>query len=281
MAAARSLARLQHRASPPWLHAEVARRMAERLDFILREPRQVVVWSGVVGDGTQALAQRYPRARCLSVEADGVAPAPPPRWWQRQGLLGLPQPQPVAARSAELLWSNLLMHLVADPDALLARWRQALAVDGFVMWSTFGPQTLRQLRALYRDHAWGSPGAALTDMHDWGDAMVRAGFADPVMDQETLTLTWPDAESLLVELRELGANFDTARMAGLRTPRWRQRLLEALRNGAGPGGRVAMEFEIVYGHAFNPAPRAAVAAHTEVALDDMRQLLRRPRDSTR
>ena len=111
-------------------------------------------------------------------------------------------------------------------------------------------------------------------MHDLGDMLIEAGFADPVMDQETITLTWPTAEAMLAELRQLGGNVSLQRPAGLRTPRWRQRLLQALGDGADAQGRVSLAFEIVYGHAFRPPPRLRLAARTEVPLDDLRAMAR-------
>ena len=142
------------------------------------------------------------------------------------------------------------------------------------MFSTLGPDTLAGLRALYRDAGWGTAHAAFTDMHDLGDMLVAAGFADPVMDQERLTLTWATPEALLGELRTLGANADPARFAGLRTPRWRARLEAALRERATADGRIALDFELVYGHAFNPPPRAKVAGETRVPLEDLRSMAR-------
>ncbi len=97
-------------------------------------------------------------------------------------------------------------------------------------------------------------------MHDLGDMLVHAGFADPVMDQETLTLTWPDADALLRELRAWAAMPTRARMPGLRTPRWRERLCAELQALRGPDGRLRLDFELVYGHAFRAAPKPRVAA---------------------
>jgi malonyl-CoA O-methyltransferase len=168
----------------------------------------------------------------------------------------------------------MMLHTVTDPALQMQRWRRALAVDGFLMFSTLGPDTLAGLRALYSESGWGSAHAAFTDMHDLGDMLVEAGFADPVMDQERLTLTWATPEALLGELRTLGANADPSRFEGLRTPRWRSRLLAALRERAAGDGRIALEFELIYGHAFNPAPRAMVAGETHVALDDLRAMVR-------
>jgi malonyl-CoA O-methyltransferase len=164
----------------------------------------------------------------------------------------------------QLLWSNMALHLAADPQALFAAWHRAVAVDGFLMFSTLGTGTLTSLRSLYAAQGWGEPFAPFVDMHDLGDMLVEAGFADPVMDQETLTLTWPDGGRALDELRGLGGNMAMGRTRGLRTPRWRQRLLDALCAQAKhtADGRIALEFEIVYGHAFRPLPRPRVSTET-------------------
>jgi malonyl-CoA O-methyltransferase len=279
-----ALARVQRRQASaptaPWLHAEVARRMAERLPVIRQQPETVIDWWARAGAGEAALAEVYPKARRLRVEASPVLPvagrssAPwwSPQHWRRE--TPAIDEAAVPAHAGQLLWANMMLHAVPDPAALMVAWRQALAVDGFLMFSTLGPDTLGGLRALYRDVGWGVAHAPFTDMHDLGDMLVAAGFADPVMDQERLTLTWATPEALLLELRTLGANAAPTRFAGLRTPRWRARLVDALRERAGPDGRIALEFELVYGHAFNPPPRAKLAAETRVPLDDLRSMVR-------
>ncbi|HZE92553.1 MAG TPA: biotin synthase, partial [Rhizobacter sp.] len=116
--------------------------------------------------------------------------------------------------------------------------------------------------------------ADFVDMHDIGDMLVHAGFADPVMDQETLTLSWPSPQALLAELRSLGGNASPDRFAGLRTPRWRERLLSELASLAQADGRIQLRFEIAYGHAFKVAPRTSKSTQTSVSLDQMRALVR-------
>jgi malonyl-CoA O-methyltransferase len=108
--------------------------------------------------------------------------------------------------------------------------------------------------------------------------LVGAGFAEPVMDMERITLTWESPRRLLAELRELGANLHPARFAALRGRRWRDRLEEEMRRTlAGPDGRLALTFEIIYGHALKPAPRLKVSEHSAVSLADMRALLQSDR----
>ena len=145
------------------------------------------------------------------------------------------------------------------------------------MFTTLGPGTLATLASLYGQASWPPPFAPFVDMHDLGDMLVEAGFADPVMDQEVLTLTWPDAHAALAELRGLGGYAHPGRHAGLRTARWREALLQALAGTAGADGRPQLEFELVYGHAFRVARGPKVTERTAVPLEDMRAMVRRGR----
>jgi len=276
-ALAHQLQRLSQAAAAPWLHGEVARRMAERLPVIKQQPHTVLDWWAGLGGGAAALAAVYPRAQVVAVEATAPAAVASP-WWspRRWGARGptLRAEADIEAGSAQLVWANMMLHATPDPQVVMRQWQQALAVDGFLMFSTLGPGTLETLRALYRKQGWPSPFAPFVDMHDLGDMLVHAGFADPVMDQETITLTWADAAALLAELRTLGGNVDPARPAGLRTPRWREQLHKVLASTAGADGRPALPFELVYGHAFKPPPRPRVQQETSVPLQDLRAMVR-------
>ncbi|MBX3634388.1 MAG: biotin synthase [Rubrivivax sp.] len=276
--------RLQRAAAPPWLHDEVARRMAERLLLIRQRPRRVIDWDAFLGAGRRHLEAVYPQAEIVAVEADAPrrdasAAALAQPWWSPRRWVGgagtvlLASALPAAA--GELLWSNMGLHFAADPQAVMHRWQRAIATDGFLMFSTLGPGSLPELRALYAAQGWGVPHAPFVDMHDLGDMLLEAGFADPVMDQEIVTLTWADGEAALAELRTLGGNADPQRSAGLRTPRWRRRLAQALQQqAAGPDGRVRLSFEVVYGHAFRPLARPRVQAETRLPLDELRAMVR-------
>ncbi len=267
---------------PPWLHGEVARRMAERLQIMKRVPTLVIDWWSRSGAGGELLRAAYPKAQQLRVEPAAVVRRPKTAspWWSAQRWRN---DDAVAENSvpdgqARLLWANMMLHAVADPGALFTQWRKALSMEGFVMFSTLGPDTLKTLRQTYREAGWGVAHAPFVDMHDLGDMLVRAGFADPVMDQEVLRLTWATPAALRAELRSLGLNADPARCAGLRTPRWRARLDAALAEHAGADGRIALEFEIVYGHAFNPPPRVAVTGETRLSAADLQRMARTGRN---
>jgi malonyl-CoA O-methyltransferase len=289
----RAWSRLAAQPAPPWLHGEIARRLGERLAIVKQVPEHVFDWWSELGAGAAVLAQAYPKATVTGVlrpTADGAAatvasaaPAAAPAWRRWLGL-GTAGPRAIAQSAvppaqAQLVWSNMSLHWAPDAPTLMRDWQKALVVDGFLMFTTLGPGTLASLRELYRAHGWGTPHAPWTDMHDLGDMLVEAGFADPVMDQETLRLTWSSPQAALDELRSLGANDDAARFPGLRTPRWRERLLAALGARVDAQGRVVLEFEIVYGHAFKPVPRAKVSAQTQVGLDDMKTMLSRGRQA--
>ena len=278
-----TLRRLAALPSPPWLHAEVARRMAERLQVVRLQPARIIDWWSFLGASGELLAQAYPQAQRVLVE-----PTPAfvhrsqdaqraawwsPRRWRRDEVPVLMDGDPTG-EPAQLLWANMMLHAVQDPPSLMARWQQALAADGFVMFSCLGPDTARELRALYARLGWADPSPAFIDMHDLGDMLVQAGFADPVMDQETITLSWATPQAMLDELRSLGGNAAPRRFPGLRTPRWRRRLEEELAASAGPDGRIAMRFEVAYGHAFKALPRMPAGQPTTVSLDEMRSLVR-------
>ncbi len=271
-------------AQSPWLHEEVADRMMDRLQWIRLAPLAWAHWGAVRG-GLKAhrkLSEKYPQAvrfvaeTTVTKEVQAVEAMALP-WWKPAGWMG-PKThfQMPPAASVDMLWANMALHEAADPQTLLADWHKALRVNGFLMFSCLGPDTAIELRELYKELGWAPAGHELTDMHDWGDMLVQAGFAEPVMDMERITLTYETPARLLQELGELGRNFHPARFAGLRGRRWKARLesLIAQRLATGPDGRLALTFEVIYGHALRPQPRLRVSAMSSVSVEDMRTMLK-------
>ncbi len=282
----RAVARWQQAAplASPWLHEEVASRMLDRLQWITLKPGAWAHWGAVRG-GLKAhgdLSLRYPRAACFVAEPlarntrQAMAELAVP-WWNpaRWGRPQLHFEQPPPA-GVDMLWANMALHEAADPQALLAQWHKALRAGGFLMFSCLGPDTARELRDLYKDLGWPPAGHDLTDMHDWGDMLVQAGFAEPVMDMERIVLTYETPARLLQELAELGRNFHPARFAGLRSRAWKARLESLLseRMPRAADGRLALTFEVIYGHALKPQPKIRVSAQSSVSMEDMRAMLK-------
>jgi malonyl-CoA O-methyltransferase len=268
----------------PWLHEEVASRMQERLDFIKLQPKCWVHWAPLRGGvlAQRNLQNRLPKAQTWLAseqwgEARTVRELVREPWWQAKWWFG-PRTQiglPPTGQ-AQMLWANMVLHTCAQPLDLLKTWHSTLAVDGFLMFSCLGPDSLRELREAYVRQGWPAPAHEFTDMHDWGDMLVEAGFAEPVMDMERITLTYETPARMLSELRNWGRNLHIQRFSGLRGRRWREQLDQVLLTLARPeeDGRLSLTFEIVYGHAVKPQPRAKLSTQTEIGLDQMRQMLR-------
>lgn len=280
-ALAHVLDRLAKAEAAPWLHQEVARRMAERLPAIRQAPQRWLDWWGFTGGSEAPVKAVWPAAQRVVVEPTAALlqrsqQAMRKPWWalgRRADAGTVLTEADVPPAGAQMLWANMVLHASPHPVQLLAQWHAALAVDGFLMFSTLGPDSLRELRAIYAAMGWPAPHPPYTDMHNIGDQLVHGGFSDPVMDQETLQLTWSSPQALLDELRTLGGNLAVARHEGLRTPRWRRHLLDALAEKADPAGRIPMTFEIVYGHAFKAAPRRVAGAPAVVSLEQVRASL--------
>lgn len=280
--------RLASPAGSPWLHEEIGRRMEDRLQWIRARPRHWVDWAPLRG-GLEAhalVARRYREAASYVVEPEpalvpSTARALDAPWWSvRRWRSARPRFDVLPQDGVDLLWANMALHMAADPQALIAQWHRLVATDGFLMFSCLGPDTLRELRLVHQRMGWPPASHEFTDMHDWGDMLVSAGFAEPVMDMERVVLTWPTVEAMLAELRALGRNLHPERFQALRGRAWRRALEQAVPEmapAAEDPTRIGLTFEIIYGHAFRPAPRLGVAAESAVSLQDMRAMLRRGR----
>ena len=278
----------------PWLHEEIGRRMEDRLQWIRLQPKTWVDWAPVNG-GLQthaAVRARYPKANCLALETSELRSQKAkvaltnPWWkvWKRQAVSvasltkGLPQKE-----VADMVWANMALHTAVAPQSLLRAWHSLLSTDGFLMFSSLGPDTLRELQPIYQEMGWGDPSHAFTDMHDWGDMLVQAGFAEPVMDMERITLTYATPSDLLKDLRLLGRNLHHQRHQNLRGRGWRQNLENALLALAKPDhqGRLVLTVEVIYGHALKPLPRVRLADQSSVTLAQMKTLLSKSSGNTR
>ena len=245
---------------------EIGKRMLERLDYVRIEPRRVLDLGCGTGASFAALHQRYPDASLIGLDLSepmlraGHAQRSRLRWLlpflrgSRPTLLAADAASlPLASQSIGLLWSNLMLHWLDDPLPAFREVHRLLEVEGLLMFSTFGPDTLKELRASFADgyeHA-----QRFTDMHDYGDMLVHCGFADPVMDAEVLTLTYASFDDLVGDLRRSGSGCAMrARRRGLMgRSAWaeaRTTYARLMRNG-----RLPATVEVVYGHAWKAQPK--------------------------
>ena len=259
------------------LQREVGQRMAERLVLIKLRPAVILDAGCGTGDALAELSARYPDAQVVGVDfahamlvaarrrAAAIAAerslvrlleSPAPR---REPFLacGDAGRLPVAGASVDLVWSNLTLEWINDPARVFAEFHRVLRVGGLLMFATLGPDTLRELRAAFAAADRATHVGRFIDMHDLGDMLVHAGFGDPVMDMETLTLTYADATAMMRELKATGSHNATAgRPRGLTgRARW-SRMLSALERFR-RDGRLPATCEVVYGHAWKPEPRFA------------------------
>lgn len=254
------------------LQREVCERMAERLQFIKFEPQTILDAGSGTGYGSRLLRERYAKARLIELD---IAPAMlrasrshQPTWKRllpflaaQEQVCGDIEALPLRAGSVGMIWSNLAMQWCNDLDATFAGMWRALESGGLLMFSTFGPDTLKELRQSFGALDGHAHVNRFLDMHDIGDALMRNGFAAPVMDMETVTLTYDDLAGLMHDLKALGAhNANQGRGRGLLGKSAWQRLqqqYEALRRD----GKLPATYEVVYGHAWKgekkPAPGEA------------------------
>ena len=158
----------------------------------------------------------------------------------------------------DLVWSNLALVWVEDPPAALRELHRVLAPGGLLMFSSYGPDTLRELRSAFSAASPARRVHSFADMHDVGDALVACGFALPVMDVETITLTYSRVEDLVRDLRVSGQTCAAADRSRALTGRgtW-QRMLAAYENER-KNGRLRATIEIVYGHAWKGDRKSVV-----------------------
>ena len=246
------------------LQQEVCRRMLSRLDYIKVEPQAILDAGSGTGSVTAELRVRYPRATLYALDialamvrrAQGRAP-----WWQRlrgrgvSALCGDIEQLPLRHASLGMAWSNLALQWVSEPQRAFAEFRRVLVPGGLLMFSTFGPDTLKELRAAYQGTDRYTHVNRFIDMHDLGDMLVHAGFADPVMDMEYITVTYANVQALTRDLKAIGARNVTAGrppgMTARATLAAVERRYEALRRE----GRLPATFEVIYGHAWVPQAR--------------------------
>jgi malonyl-CoA O-methyltransferase len=174
---------------------------------------------------------------------------------------------PLAANSVDLVWSNLALHWHPQPDRVFEEWRRVLRVEGLLMFSCFGPDTFKEIRAAFSESDPAPHTLPFVDMHDLGDMLVHAGFATPVMDMETITVTYDSVEKLMADVRAWGGNPLSSRRRGLLGAGSWRKVVRAVEQNRRPDGKLPLTFEVVYGHAFRPASSKTASGESIVQWD--------------
>lgn len=236
------------------VQARVREELLERLALVPLEPGVALDLGAATGASTRGLAARYPHALVVALD---LAPA-----MLRRAALSTAAVCADAARlplgpgSVDLVYSNLMLQWCDDPAAVFAEVHRVLRAGGFFTFSTFGPDTLKELRAAWSAADGYTHVNRFIDMHDIGDALVRAGFAEAVMDVERLCLTYADVRALMRDLKAIGAhNVTHGRARGL-TGRARLAKVSQAYEAWRREGRLPATYEIVYGAAWRPEARA-------------------------
>lgn len=266
------------------LQREIASRMLERLDYVKIDPRGVVDLGCGTGASLTALGERYPKSRIIGIDASEAMLRVGNRQRSRLRLV-LPflrgpksasllvadaQSLPLKNGTAGLIWSNLMLHWLVDPLAAFREIHRTLEVGGLLMFSTFGPDTLKELRSCFADGYEHTQRFA--DMHDYGDMLVECGFADPVMDVERLTMTYPSLDVLFSELRRNGS---TCAMVGRRRGLMGRHAWKAACDAYEKlrvEGRLPVTFEVVHGHAWKAEPTKAADGRAVIRFDPKQRL---------
>jgi malonyl-CoA O-methyltransferase len=270
------------RADADVLAREVAQRMDERLELVRLEPTLIVDAGCGLADAGPLLRRRFPQARLLALDiVPERARERTPRTWMARVRAALREPAaarvcaqlaaiPVRDDGAGLLWSVLALNWAPDPLAALTEWHRVLQAGGLVMFAAYGPDTLKQLRAAFESTGEELRVHRFIDMHDLGDMLIAAGFADPVMETEWITLTYGRLEDLIEDLRGSGqTNALAARPRGLLSPR-KWAAVRAAYEGARRDERLPATFEIVYGHAWKVPPRRPAGDTAVIRIDRSR-----------
>ncbi len=258
------------------LAREVESRMLERLQYVKIEPERILDAGCGEGHGTRLLAERYPRAQVFGLDfAYPMLRAARGRHTWLERVLGRARVDylcadflraPLPAGCVDLAWSNLALHCAGDPQPVFKDMRRVLKVGGLLMFTCYGPDTLKELKSAFAGYDAPPHVHDFIDMHDLGDMLSVCGFDAPVMDMEMITLTYADVDALLADLRATG---QTNALAGRRRGLTGKGVFERMRAAyetVRKDGRLPASFEVVYGHAWKAQQRVTDDGHAVVTL---------------
>lgn len=278
-----------------FLRREVAQRMHEKLDLIRIEPKRVLDAGCGEGMDLPTLSQRFQQVQSIlgvdaswqmlsesefanSDAAGGFKKLLGSLFSSKQSQYARPllvcsdfANLALQSASIDVLWSNLAIHWHPQPDLVLKEWFRVLARNGIVIFSSFGPDTFVELKQAFAEIDNYPHTLPFVDMHDFGDMLVAAGFATPVMDVERITLRYQDVQKMLSDVRALGGNPLSNRRRGLMSKSKMALLHSVLEKKRGSDGRIPLTIEVVFGHAFKPVPTKLSSGESIIRFDALKK----------
>ncbi len=259
------------------LQREVCTRMLERLGYVKLQPSRIIDVGSGTGWGTRQLGERYPKADITALDiaigmlqvARGTS-----SWWQKifagkreSFLCADVEALPITSNSVDMVWSNLALQWCNDLPATFVEMKRVLKTDGLLIFSSFGVDTLKELRVAFSEVDGFNHLSRFADLHDIGDMLMEAGFADPVMEMEKITLTYDDVRAVMQDLKRIGAHNATAgRATGMMGKATWQRVTENYET-LRCNGKLPATFEIIYGHTWKPATNKTLDGRSIIRTD--------------
>lgn len=280
----RTLARAFNRAAASydaaaWLEQQTREELLHRLQFFNLEPRCLLDLGAATCQGTLELARRFRSARAIAVDLapQMLARAPRSLWRRRfERVCADAHALPFADGGCDLIFSNLMLQWCERLDQLFAELRRVLRPGGLLLFSSFAPGTLRELRSAWASVDGGPHVNEFADLPQIAEALVRSGFVEPVIDVERHCRHYPSVQALKRELKQIGArNLARTRPRGLGGKARTEAMLagyERVREAAG----LPVTWELLYGAAFAGSAGGKASASAEghiIPLDRVRRRL--------
>ncbi len=237
------------------LQREIAKRMGQRLDYIIQQPKRVLDVGCGTGYITEDLLKRYPKAEIVALDlAHSMARKTQLHGtWLRKPKVVCADAEslPLAENSIEMIISSLMLQWSNDLNKVFTGFHHVLAPNGLLLFSTFGPETLTEIRQSWSKVDNHPHTSDFPDMHEIGDALLQAGFQDPVTDMEMITMTYSNVRQLMRDIKQIGAsNTDSKRSKGLMGKARLKAFENAYENFKTEEGLYPASWEIIYGHAW-------------------------------
>ena len=245
-------------AKADFMHRVVANGLFERMQPMTLSPRLIVDLGSACGAASKRLAWQYPKARVLSVDLSAEmlkTSKKNQRWFNRVRELQADATKlPLATGSVDIIFANLLLPWINHPPDVFEEVARVLRVDGLFMFSTLGPDSLAEFRTAWSEIDDGLHVHQFPDMHNLGDAVMRAGLSDPVLDVDCQRVTYKDTATLFAEMAAIGARNSLRDRRPTLTGKGRiKRFCQALRSWPDDNS-IDLNLELVYGHAFGKGP---------------------------